>query len=735
MLHGGDGNDVYVISSRTFDLYDSSGTDSAIVNVNFLKLPSSIENVSYANGVVALPYWIDALLPDEAAAFASFLGGSKAFNYTYPQTLSSYDTSSKDAYGYSAFNSQQRAFSLLAMDYISSVVDVHFVETNNSAAPNTITFANNAQADSSGYAYYPDDAFKGSDLFINTESGNLSPTDGQRSALVLIHELGHTLGLKHPGSYNAGGGTTEPPYLSSNEDKAVWTVMSYTENSAQFHLQYSPLDIAALQYLYGPSTTIRATNDTYAVSATASNFIWDGGGADTISASGLSTAVTLYLEPGYWGYVGSKASFITDPGQVTVNFGTVIENLTGGSGNDSLFGNTVSNVISGGSGDDTISGGSGDDTISGGAGDDRIDGSSGTDVVVYLTTYANSVLTRLPNGSVTVSSATAGLDTLTNTEYIQFADQIISLSNHIPISRHLEPDFNGDSKSDILLHGTGGEIYIWDMNDTQIIGGGLVANPSNYWSVAGTGDFNGDGKSDILLHGTGGEIYIWDMNDAQITGGGLVANPGNYWSVAGTGDFNGDNKSDIMLHGTAGEVYVYDMNDNQIIGGGLVGNPGNYWSVADTKSNAVTQRRERDFGGDGKSDILLHGASGEIYVWDMNDTQITGGGLVAYLGNYWSVAGTGDFNGDAKSDILLHGASGEVYVYDMNDTQITGGGLVAYPGNYWSVASTGDFNGDAKSDILLHGASGEVYVWDMSDTQITGGGLVGNPTNYWMITV
>src|SRR5205814_803477 len=110
----------------------------------------------------------------------------------------------------------------------------------------------------------------------------------------------------------------------------------------------SPLDIAALQYLYGPSKTARTGNDTYVVSSSGSNFIWDGSGIDVVDASAQVAPVTLYLEPGYWGFIGSKAATISAAGQVTVNFGSVIEDLVGGSGSDYLAGNSASNVIRGG---------------------------------------------------------------------------------------------------------------------------------------------------------------------------------------------------------------------------------------------------------------------------------------------------------------------------------------------------------------------------------------------------
>ena len=53
---------------------------------------------------------------------------------------------------------------------------------------------------------------------------------------------------------------------------------------------------------------------------------------------------------------------MTAPGQITVNFGTTIENIIGSAFNDALFGYSHANVITGNGGWDTIDGGRGIDT-------------------------------------------------------------------------------------------------------------------------------------------------------------------------------------------------------------------------------------------------------------------------------------------------------------------------------------------------------------------------------------
>lgn len=390
---GGQGDDVYYIDNLFDSMFDLGGNDTAYVSTSFVALPSWIESVVYTNGAVPLPYWIDALLPDFEMGYhpAILLGPSRTFGYAFPTVAPSY-LSDTSANGYTAFSNVQIARTQEALRDIESIIDVRFVQTTDTEAPNVFSFASNIQYGSGGYAFFPSTSFYGNDVFLNNEDYNATLSDGTYGAYVLIHETGHALGLKHPfDESDAFGGIGNPPYLQGDEDDTAWSVMSYNSQPGQYFLRFSPLDIAALQYLYGVNANSRSTNDTYAVSSAATNFIWDGAGIDSVDASSLGQGATIYLTPGYWGYVGStQASTITSAGQVTVNFGTVIENLIGSGYSDALYGNASGNQILGGGGSDRIEGGDGNDTLHGGAltalsentGVDTLIGGEGNDLLI-----------------------------------------------------------------------------------------------------------------------------------------------------------------------------------------------------------------------------------------------------------------------------------------------------------------------------------------------------------------
>ena len=125
------------------------------------------------------------------------------------------------------------------------------------------------------------------------------------------------------------------------------------------------LDIQAIQHLYGKSSYAYGDNTyTYWETNEYNRTIWDAGGNDTlVYRARWGSIMDLREGYNYGSRMGQKLVAFDADGNVireSVNnvwiaFGTVIENATGGDGNDKIYGNDVANVLTGRDGNDHLS--------------------------------------------------------------------------------------------------------------------------------------------------------------------------------------------------------------------------------------------------------------------------------------------------------------------------------------------------------------------------------------------
>jgi hypothetical protein len=201
--------------------------------------------------------------------------------------------------GFTQFTASEKAATKAAFAYISSITKLTFKEVASNSG--TINFGNNTQTVSQGYAYYPyNGASQKTWLFMKdqAELSNVKRDGTDYNWNTLVHEIGHTLGLKHPGNYNAGGGGTPAPYL--DPDTRQYSIMSYYNSAGSGEASsFMPYDVAALQYLYGINRSGSSGNFNFNDSnLTYKKTLWSTSGTKEINLVGLTNASLVNLNAG-----------------------------------------------------------------------------------------------------------------------------------------------------------------------------------------------------------------------------------------------------------------------------------------------------------------------------------------------------------------------------------------------------------------------------------------------------
>ena len=517
-------------------------------------------------------------------------------------------------------------------------------------------------------------------------------------AAGLLHEVGHSLGLKHghnPQEWSNNASISFPA-LPAEYDSQEYSLMTYrsyvgqvntnVSGNEEYPWTYMILDVAALQHLYGANFGTSANNgdnvysfdpatgemtiDGHGFGASYNSKIfltlWDGGGVDLLDFTNYAQDQDINLRPGEFSrFSDAQLANLSNgqPGDAHFARGNIgnallyqgdlrslIEHVDTGIGHDHVVGNQIGNRIRTGNGFDTVISGNGADTVFGGNGRDLIFLGVGADL------YGDNTQGGV-NGRDTVYG-NQGNDTIEGGN----GDDAFYGGQHNDVIR-------GRLGNDILDGGTGADTLDGgDGND----------------SVTG-----GDGRDTVFL-GAGNDTFF------DNTQGGDLGRD-TVFAAAGNDTIEGGNGND-EFHGQLGHDKIFArLGADKIFGGNgadtLDGGNGNDSVTGGNGRDMVYLGNGNDIffdntqGGDNGADTVFAGAGHDTLEGGNGGDAFYGGAgndlIFARKGHDTLVGGAGNdtMDGGPGADTFVFGAG---FGVDVINGYEAGGDMLQFDDALWS---------------------------------------------------
>ena len=360
-----------------------------------------------------------------------------------------------------------------------------------------------------------------------------------------------------------------------------------------------------------------------------------------------------------------------------------IENLTGGPGNDKLFGNAKANVLSGaggsdylrgrggndallgGDGDDNLNGQGGDDWLNGGSGINTIKGGAGRDILDY-TYLTRGITVEMPG-----AGSRTGLDAGLVHSEVEI-DKPIWADTGTEEAREVVPGVNVTPERLFKLNVAFAETPE-DLNPVPYLPDVLPPELQVGFSTEVLAGLDSFAQIEVIMGGSGDDSFLGNAQSNEFHGN------------SGKDSINGGGGGD-SLDGQGGNDKIAGNGGNDTLDGGL---------GKDTLNGQIGSDKLSGGGGDDKlvglagNDMLIGQGGKDKLFGGANDDTLNGGGgsdnLQGAVGNDKLLGGGGDdamsggsgndtMNGGSGSDKLLGGKGSDVLNGSGGNDSLTGGG-------------------------------------------------------------
>ena len=461
-----------------------------------------------------------------------------------------------------------------------------------------------------------------------------------------------------------------------------------------------------------------------------------GAGIDTISYANALTQVVVNLSTAAisGGVLGPVAA-ARSAGGAGIDTITNIENVTGGSGNDIIWGSAAANALVGGLGDDnltgdagndTLSGGVGNDTLSGGAGNDTLTGDAGNDVFTdgagtntmtgglgndsYTVGAGDTVVELANEGEDTVFTALASYTLTPNVENLVYT----GTGNFAGTGNALANRVTGGAGNDTLSGGDGDDTLIGGAGNDSLIGG-AGQDTASFAGSATTVSVNlAAGTASGTSIGTDALVSI-----ENIVGGSasdtIIGNAGNNLLDGGAGadSLSGGAGEDTYVVDQTGDVVTENLNEGTDL---IRTTLASYALGANVENLAYLGNAAFTGTGNDLNNQITGGTANDILSGGIGSDTLSGG------------EGVDTMRGGVGNDTYVVESTGDVVTESSNeglDTVLTNLSIYTLGANVENLTYTGSVSfygtGNSLNNIITGNNGDDTLIGGLGDDVLNGG--------------